>query len=145
MIFIFYVLVLSGIMSMLFSCLYVSVTKTRFVKRRIFDAEKIQNFILNNMRSLYNVVYVTLMANLVIFVILASFISPAVVLLFINILIANSIAIPLGFFLIAHLYYYVILIRQKYVQTIVNNFDNKINNNFIETDEQLIMGINKFH
>lgn len=140
-----YVLVLSGIMSMLFSCLYVSVTKTRFVKRRIFDAEKIQNFILNNMRSLYNVVYVTLMANLVIFVILASFISPAVVLLFINILIANSIAIPLGFFLIAHLYYYVILIRQKYVQTIVNNFDNKINNNFKETDEQLIMGINKFH
>ncbi|RXY96862.1 hypothetical protein D8X55_02385 [Malacoplasma penetrans] len=140
-----YVIAMSGIMSALFSCLYVSVTKTRFVKRRIFDGEKIQNFILNNLCSLYNVVYVTLIANVVIFALLAGLISPTIILLFINILIANAVAIPLGFFLIAHLYYYVILIRQKYVRTIVDNFDNRIRNEFKETDEQLIIGINKFY
>ncbi len=140
-----YVLVTSGILSTLFSCLYVSVTKTRFVKDRIFEREKIQTFILNNIKSLLNVIHIAIVSNIIIFALLAGLVSPSTVLFFINTMIANIIAIPVGYFLIAHLYYYVILIRQKYVQTIISNLDNKLSKEYKEVDEQLIMGINKFH
>ncbi|MDE5545158.1 MAG: hypothetical protein K2I76_00950 [Malacoplasma sp.] len=140
-----YVLATSGILSILFSCLYVSVTKTRFVKNRIFEQEKIHAFILNNIKSLLNVIHVTIVSNIIIFALLAGLVSPSTTLFFINTMIANIIAIPIGYFLIAHLYYYVILIRQKYVQRIISNLDTRLSKEYKEVDEQLIMGINKFH
>ena len=142
---IIYVLLSSGVLSNAFSCLYISVTKTRFVRRKVFEAKKIQMFVLNNMRSLLNVIYIALLSNVIIFALLAGLVSPITIWLLISLMIVNIISIPLGFFLTAHLYYFVILIRQKYVLSIINSFDNRINSELKERDEQLILGINKFH
>lgn len=140
-----YAVLSTGVVSNVFSCLYISVAKTRFVRRKIFEARKIQFFVLNNMRSLLNVVYLGLISNVIIFGLLAGLVSPVTISLFLTVMAVNIISIPLGFLLTAHLYYYVILIRQKYVLSIINSFDNKISSELIERDEQLIMGINKFH
>ena len=64
---------------------------------------------------------------------------------FINLGILGFLSMHMSLFLTAHIYYYVIIVRQLYLNKVFNNLDNRLNNKFAEVDEQLIYSINKFH
>ncbi|MCF0217512.1 MAG: hypothetical protein HUJ42_00500 [Malacoplasma sp.] len=140
-----YVMLYASTISMCTSVMFISVTKSRMTGKKTFEKEKIQVFILNNIRSLTNLIYLICGVNIVIFAFLAALISQSVELTMVNIMIVNLITTLLAFFLIAHLYYFVILIKQKYTMSISNLFNTNVSKKIQETDEQLIMGINKFY
>lgn len=143
--FFIYVLVVSSVLSNVIACLFMSVIKTRFNKRKIFENEQIKTFIVNNVKSLMNTLFITTGLSFMMFVVIGVMVSPTTLLLFINLAFVSCVSIYLSYFMIAHMYYYVIIIRQLYVNKILYDIDNKINNQFKEVDEQLIYSINKFH
>lgn len=143
--FFIYVLIVSGILSNVVACLFISVTKTRFNKRKIFDNDQICTFIKNNIKSLMNTLFISTGSSLIMFAIMAALVSPTTIFLFVNLAIVSVLSMYLSFFMMSHMYYYVIIIRQLYVNKILYDLDNRINNKFSEVDEQLIYSINKFH
>lgn len=140
-----YAVATSGLISNIFACLFVSVIRTRFNRRKIFEKDKIELFIVNNLKSLLNTTFIVMASNLVVYLLLAFLVSTTTLFMFLNIAICSIIAMYVSYFLIAHMYYYVIIVRQLYINNIFYNIDNKINNKFVEVDEQLIYSINKFH
>ena len=140
-----YAMTTSGLISNIFVSLFVSVIKTRFNRRKIFDVDKIELFIKNNIKSLLNTIFLTTFLSLVNFIIVGVIVSPTTLYIFINIAVMSVVVTYISFFLIAHVYYYVIIIRQLYINNIFYNIDSKINSQFKEVDEQLIYSINKFH
>lgn len=144
-VFFIYTMVVAGIISNMTACLFVSVTKTRFNKKKIFSNEEIKIFITNNIKSLINTLFIVTILSFTSFVIASILVSPTTIMIFLNLAFVSVISMYISYFLIAHLYYFVIVVRQKYVDNIIYNIDNKINNKFSEVDEQLIYSINKFN
>lgn len=143
-VFFVYAMIFSSVISNMVACMYISVTKTRFEKRKVFSEQQVQVFITNNLKSMLNVVFLLLFSNLLMSIILAILMSPTTVWLFVYLIIGTSFGISFSYFMISHLYYYSILIRQKYVRNVVHSIDRIIAADQQEVDEQLILSINKF-
>lgn len=140
-----YAMTMAGLVANISACLFISVIRTRFDRRKIFEIDKIKMFIKNNLRSLMNTIFLTTGSMLVMFGLMAALVSTTTILVFINIAFVGILSMYVSFFMIAHIYYYVIILRQSYVNNIFYNIDNRINNKFVEVDEQLIYSINKFN
>lgn len=143
-IFFVYVLVSCNFVSNIFISIFCSVTKTRFNKKDLFDIPLIKKFIKNNIQSILNVLNLMLIFNLFFGAIFSTLISFTTIYLFVSIALSSIIIMYLSSFIIAHMFYYSIVVREKYINNIIYNIDNKINSKFSEVDEQLIFSINKF-
>lgn len=139
-----YAMIYASIMSTLATCGYISTSKTNFNKKKYFDKHQIQMFIQNNMVGMLNTIFIVLFVNTMIMVVLAIFVSPTTVWLFICVMFGTIASVWFSYFGIPHLYYYSLLLRQNYINNVINSIDKKINNEHDEVDEQLIMSINKF-
>lgn len=143
--FFIYGLIMAGVIGNISACLYISVIRTRFNRKHIFELDRIRIFIINNIKSLMNTFIMVSVLNLTMFLVLALTVSPTTIYLFINLGILGFLSMHMSLFLTAHIYYYVIIVRQLYLNKVFNNLDNRLNNKFAEVDEQLIYSINKFH
>ncbi|MDE5553423.1 MAG: hypothetical protein K2I67_02640 [Malacoplasma sp.] len=139
-----YAMIFSSIMCNLATCMFISVSKTGFDKKNILNKEQAKTFIKNNMMSSLNTIFVVLVVNSLIMIILAVLISPTTLWLFVYIIFGTLASVWFAYFAIPHLYYYSLILRQNYVNNVINSIDKKINTEYDEVDEELIVSINKF-
>lgn len=143
--FVIYFVIFMVMLSNLIAIIFISITKTRFVKNSIYEIIDIQKFIENNFNNVLNVFATVLGLSLLGSIIFLALISPLTIWVFAYLAIGSLIVIPTTMFLIAFAYYYAIIIRQRYVKNIFENFGAKLNSNkFHEVDEELVKSINDF-
>lgn len=139
-----YSMIFSSIISTLTTCMFVSVTKTEFNKKKIHDKEQTREFIKNSMVGVLNIMFIISVINSLTMIILAVFISPTTVWMFVYIIFGTLASSWFAYYGIPHLYYYSLVLRLNYVNNVINSIDKKINTRYDEVDEELVVSINKF-
>ncbi|MGL4647384.1 MAG: hypothetical protein ACRCVI_01525, partial [Mycoplasmoidaceae bacterium] len=133
-----FIFVLTNILSVAL----ISIIKSRFTSRKVFNAEEIKLFLQRNIMNLSHLWFSLIIIIPLSIGISMIFISTSLVWTFLTILIASLICIPLTLLLNSYLYYQILIFRQKYIKNII--FDNISNTayKFDAVDEEIIEGIN---
>lgn len=135
-----------SIITTIVSFLYVSITKTRFNKRKISKFNELLSFVIINILNTKNIMIILLsiiLLSSVLFILLGSL---TMIMLFIYIIVGTILGMLISYLLIPFLYFVSLYIRQKYVKNILSNVESKLSRNVVnEVDEELIEGINKFN
>ncbi|MEG2922236.1 MAG: hypothetical protein RR803_00240 [Malacoplasma sp.] len=144
--FFIYAITFLAILSNIVSVLFISTSKTKFVKNKVYSKEEIQNFIFLNIKETFRVfIFIFFIAIISSFIFMGT-ISSLTIWLFAYLVLGSFISLLFTFFTISIFYYFAILIRQKYVRNILASISEKISHKkIIEVDEELISTINKFH
>lgn len=140
-----YAIIFTAVINNSIGCVFISVSKTRLDKRTIFEKPQIIEFIVINLKSLLNLMIINWFINFSSITLLAFLVSDQLLLLFIKILFINIYSGFVTYLLIAHLFLYVLLVRQKYVKNIFARLDSKMKEEMGEVDEESVFSINKFH
>lgn len=135
-----------SIITTISSFLYISITKTRFNKRKISKFNELLSFVIINILNTKNIMIIIMSIILLSSVLFIGLGSLTMTMLFVYIIIGTILGMTISYLLIPFLYFVSLYIRQKYVKNIISNVENRFSKNIVnEIDEELIEGINKFN
>lgn len=132
------------ILANLCACLYVSSMKIKWQEWHKKDEKNSFIFIIQHLKDFFWTIILVAFVGFMQTFLLAFFVSFALLLLFVAWAFFHLISTSVGFFLMAHLYYFILLIRVKYMQNFYWRLDHKLKNKIQEIDEELVFSINKF-
>lgn len=144
--FFIYAIAFLSLLSNIASIIFISTSKSRFIKNKVYLKEDIQNFIILNIKETFRVFIFIFFVSILSSFIFMGTISQLTIWLFAYLAVGSLISLSFTFFAISLFYYFAILIRQKYVRNILTSISERISHKkIVEVDEELITNINKFH
>ncbi len=133
-----FVFVLNNILSTIF----ISITKSRFTSRKIFNSNEIKLFLQKNVMNLSHLwISLSIIIPLSIGISMI-FISTSLIWAFASILISIIFGVPLVLLFTSYMYYEILIFRQKYIKNIIIDNISNTAYKFDSIDEQIIEGIN---
>lgn len=144
--FFIYAITFLALLSNIASVIFISTSKSRFIKNKVYSKEDIQNFIILNIKETFRIYMFIFFVSIIASFIFMGTISQLTIWLFAYLIIGSLFSISFSFCSISLFYYFAILIRQRYVRNILASISEKISHKkIVEVDEELIAKINKFH